>query len=63
MGFLTKYRGLLRTVGGALGGIGAVLVTLPEPHSAAIGAALVKVGSWIGGLGVLRVVAANVVAP
>lgn len=62
MGFFTKYKGLLRTIGGALGGVGAVLVAIPEPSTMAIGAFLVKAGSIIGGLGVLRAVARNVTA-
>lgn len=61
MDFLLKYKGLLRTVGGALGGVGAVLAAIPEPKTMAIGALLIKAGSILGGLGVVRAVARNVV--
>lgn len=60
MGFLSKYKGLLRTIGGALGGVGAVLVSIPDPTTMSVGAFLVKAGSIIGGLGVVRAVARNV---
>jgi hypothetical protein len=54
MGFLNKYRGLLRTVGGALGGVGSLLIATGEPSALALGAILVKAGGIIGGLGVAR---------
>lgn len=54
MGSLNKYRGLLRTVGGALGGVGSILVSLPEPQAIAFGTLLIKLGGIIGGVGVVR---------
>lgn len=59
MDFLNKYKGLLRTVGGILGGVGSVLVTIPDPHALTIGAFLLKAGGIIGGLGVVRATASN----
>lgn len=59
MDWLNKYKGLLRTVGGALGGVGAILLTIPDPHALAVGTALVKLGSIIGGVGVARATAAK----
>jgi hypothetical protein len=51
-----ESKGWLRTIGGALTGVGVALLAIPEPHCLVIGTALLKVGGIIGGTGVVRAV-------
>lgn len=49
-----EYKGWLRTIGGAIGGVGTILAIIPEPTVASIGQIMVQLGAAIGGIGVAR---------
>jgi hypothetical protein len=55
---LLKSKGLFRTIGSTLAGIGTVLTQVDDPQLILIGALLLKVGGSIGGVGVIRAAAA-----
>lgn len=55
---LLKSKGLLRTAGSTLAGIGALLTATGDPQYVIIGALLLKIGGTIGGVGVIRATAA-----